>query len=249
MPVASSYSAALDLVTRHGVSNSSLFEVDADGSIRTQTWKEKLGNFGARITLNYSLRKDSKDAAVAAALERMAHDALNGPDEEVKHTIFFQEKYPADILVRFREAKQRVEQRNAPRHATVAAAPANPADQAAVASLHAQGVNSANYGATATNTPPAAAPAAGLNALANRYGVNPRIAKFLLGGPEFGKVAQAVLKMRGLKGVNWAPPIDAQYAQALNHIYDQEVVYRNANNITDDQVRQWAEIALNQVQN
>jgi hypothetical protein len=247
------------LVTRHGVGNSSLFEVNADGSIRTQTWKEKLGNFGARITRNYSLRKDTKDAAVAAALERMAHDALNGPDEEVKHTVRFQEKYPADILVRFREAKQRVEQRNAPRQATVAAAPANPADQAAVASLHTQGANHPNYGATATNAPVASTsaaapavnltPAQGLNALANRYGVNPRIAKFLLGGPEFGKVAQVVLKMRGIKGVNWAPPLDAQYAQALQHIYDQEAVYRDVNKITDDQIQQWAELALNQVQN
>jgi hypothetical protein len=261
MPVASSYSAALDLVTRHGVSNSSLFEVNADGSIRTQNWKEKLGNFGARITRNYSLRKDTKDAAVAAALERMANDALNGPDEEVKHTIRFQEKYPADILVRFNEAKQRVEQRNAPRHATISAAPANPADQAGVASLHQQGAtNAPSYGATAQTqtinavaTPPAApagTAAVDLTALANKYQVNHKIAKYLVSGPEFGKVIRAILSEPKTKGAQWGAPIDQKYATLLNKTYEQELAYAVAagRDISDHQILQWAIAALKQSQ-
>lgn len=271
MPVAVTYAAAIDLVVRHGTDNSKIFEVNADGSIRTQNWKEKLGNFGARITRSYDLRKDTKDAAVAAALERLAQHALNGIDQNAKDIVAYQQQYPADVLTRFHQARQRVEQRNAPRNVQVHAASNNPADQNAVASLHQQGAtNTTNYGATAqvaqTTNPAvnsaansvntAASAASGpapidLAAVSRKYQVNPKIAKYLVGGgPEFGRVLRTILSEPKSKGAQWSAPIDQQYATLLNKTYEQELAYAVAagRNISDQQIFDWAVASLKQVQ-
>ena len=268
MPVANTFSSALELIGRNSYGSTKLLEVNADGSIRTQTWKEKLGNFGARITRSYDLRKDTKDAAVAHALERLANDASASDDPEIRGAVETFNRFAPDFIARYREAKARVEQRNEPRTATVAPASANPADQAAVASLHQQGAtNVPNYGATAQaaqTTNPATTPAtttaavpAGtapvdLTALANKYQVELRVAKYLVnGGPEFGRVIRTILSEPKTKGVQWDAPIDQRYATLLNTTYRQELAYAVAagRNISEQQIFDWAVAALKQVQN
>lgn len=271
MPVAATYAAAIDLVVRHGSDNSKIFEVNADGSIRTQNWREKLGNLGARITRNYQLHKDTKDAAVAAALERLAQSALNGIDQDAKNIVAYQQQFPADVLTRFHQARDRLAQRNTPRNVDIRAASNNPADQNAVASLHQQGANNGvNYGATAQvsqATTPATSPASSavnataaspagpapidLAALARKYQVNPKIAKFLVGGgPEFGKVIRALLSEPKFKSAQWGAPFDQKYATLLNKTYEQELVYAVAagKTIEDHQILAWAVASLKQVQ-
>ncbi len=50
MPVASTYQSAIQLLIGQSATNQAvLFEVNTDGSIRTQNWREKLGNLGARL--------------------------------------------------------------------------------------------------------------------------------------------------------------------------------------------------------
>lgn len=120
-------------------------------------------------------------------------------------------------------------------------------EKTAQAAAHLQ----ADYGSTGqTPQPLAAAPAAiNLDNLAWKYQVNPQIAKFLVGGgPEFGKVATAIVR-EGLK-VDWAPPLDQRYADALNVVYQQEANVRSQAGvpITDNDIRQWAIAALKQVQ-
>jgi hypothetical protein len=272
MPVANTFSSALELIGRNSYGSTKLLEVNADGSIRTQTWKEKLGNFRARITRSYDLRKDSKDAAVAHALERLANAAITSDNPHIRAEVETFNRFTPDFIARYREAKTRVEQRDTPRHATIAAAPVNPADQAAVASLHQQGATNAplntappapNYGATAQaaqTTTPAATPAAvpagtapvDLTALANKYQVELRVAKYLVnGGPEFGRVIRTILSEPKTKGVQWDAPIDQRYATRLNTTYRQELAYAVAagRNISEQQIFDWAVAALKQVQN
>jgi len=47
---------------------SSILEVNADGSIRAQSLKEKIGNLGLRITGKFTATKAEKDAKVAQAI-------------------------------------------------------------------------------------------------------------------------------------------------------------------------------------
>lgn len=149
MPTVNSYSKALELLFETSMirdqGTSKLLEVNADGSIRTQKWYEKLGNLGARLIRSYDARKDTKDAAVAVALERMADRARNGADSPMDK-IMAQKHDTYGYLRRFHEARERVEQRNAPRSAGVVPASSQQVRRDSVASLHTQGV--ANYGAT-----------------------------------------------------------------------------------------------------
>ncbi len=90
---ATNYQSAIDLVSQYALDprhlqtgqaqNSNFLEVDADGSIRAQNWKEKLVNFGSRLIGKFEARKDTKDAAVAIALQSLYESALtqSGPDQ------------------------------------------------------------------------------------------------------------------------------------------------------------------------
>jgi len=254
--IATTYSAAFNLIRQNSTGSTKLLEVNADGSIRTQNWKEKLGNFGARLARRYDLRKDTKDAAVAVALENLAHNALNGQDQAERHFVNQQGQFPAEFLVRYREARQRVEQRNTPRTAGSRTAADSQVRRDSVASLHQQ--TTANYGAVGQAAPAAtsaaAAPVAAhtgpdLHALAQKYGVNARIAKFMVGGgSEFAQVIQALMKEGGK--VDWADPIDKRYAQLLDRTYQQEQAVRVASGvaISDADIRGWAVACLRQAQ-
>jgi predicted flap endonuclease-1-like 5' DNA nuclease len=249
--IATTYSAAFNLIRQNSTGSTKLLEVNADGSIRTQNWKEKLGNFGARLARRYDLRKDTKDAAVAIALENLAHQALNGPNQAERNFVDQQFQNPAEFLVRYREARQRVEQRNAPRTAGSRTAADSQVRRDSVASLHQQ--TTANYGAVGQGAPAASAVTAhtgpDLHALAQKYQVDPRIAKFMVGGgSEFAQVIQALLKEGGK--VDWADPIDKHYAQLLDRTYQQEQAVRVASGaaISDADIRGWAVACLRQAQ-
>jgi hypothetical protein len=53
----------------------SILEVNADGSIRAQTLKEKIGNLGLRITGRFTATKAEKDAKVAIAISNLYNKA------------------------------------------------------------------------------------------------------------------------------------------------------------------------------
>ena len=273
MPVANTFSAALDLIGRNSYGSTKLLEVNADGSIRTQNWKEKLGNFGARITRNYDLRKDTKDAAVAHALERFANAASASDNPEIRGAVETFNRLTPDFIARYRDAKQRVEQRNAPRTAAVVAAPTNPVHQAAVSSIHTHSASNAaantvsnaatnapNYGATAQTNNPATTSAAtpagptpiDLTALARKYQVNTRVAGFLLGsGPGFGKVIKAYTDTYKGAAISWEDAVVRKYADLLNKTYEQEAVFVAAGNrpaIADHEILAWAVTCLKQAQ-
>lgn len=72
--IARNYADIGKLVEAH---KNSILEVDADGSIRAQTFKEKVGNLGLRITGKYSATKTEKDAKVAQAILNLF--AKSGP--------------------------------------------------------------------------------------------------------------------------------------------------------------------------
>jgi hypothetical protein len=55
----------------------SILEVNADGSIRAQTLKEKIGNLGLRITGRFTATKAEKDVKVAQAIRNLYHRAGN----------------------------------------------------------------------------------------------------------------------------------------------------------------------------
>jgi hypothetical protein len=63
--VAKNYGDVQSLVKAH---QDSLFEVNSDGSIRTQNIKEKIANIGARIFGKFDARKAEKDARVKDAI-------------------------------------------------------------------------------------------------------------------------------------------------------------------------------------
>jgi hypothetical protein len=63
--VAKQYVDVSDLVKAHG---NSLFEVNKDGSIRTQNLGEKLANLGSRLLGRYEARKVGKDTKVKEAI-------------------------------------------------------------------------------------------------------------------------------------------------------------------------------------
>jgi len=113
--------SALSLValthTRSLGGSAKLLEVNGDGSIREQNWREKLANYGSRLVGRYELRKDTKDAAVANALTALAVKASTSSDPAQKESY---EHYGTQLdrlgyLQRFREAKQRIEERNGSR--------------------------------------------------------------------------------------------------------------------------------------
>ena len=55
----------------------SILEVNADGSIRAQTLKEKIGNLGLRITGKFTATKAEKDVKIAQAIRNLYHKAGN----------------------------------------------------------------------------------------------------------------------------------------------------------------------------
>jgi hypothetical protein len=302
--VASTYQTAIELAIRYGADQSRLLEVNADGSIRTQNWKEKLGNLGARITRRFDLRRDAKDAAVAAALDRLAQVAMNGINTEAKNIVRHHQQFPPAVLTRFQEARARVEQRNAPRNVNLVPAAQNPVNQASVTSLHQQGarnavnnpldpaalepqastnpvggeiarasatgalpINAPNTEATvASNGAPAATPVIDLQALAQKYGVNPKIAGYLVGGGlGFSKVIQACIAEQqtarqeaAKKGekykappMSWGEPVARNYALLLDKTYNDEfnfVAIGRRQAITDKEIFRWAVAAFKQVQ-
>lgn len=152
MPIiATKFSAAIDLLANVSRSGNTLLEVNADGSIRTQNWKEKLHNWGSRLTGNYQLRKDTKDAAVAVALIALAQKAATGSDPIEKNLLDVHSRNMENygFIARYRDAKQRIDARNA------AARPAAAAQvrRDSVASLHAQGAVPAERAAAVTSAP------------------------------------------------------------------------------------------------
>jgi hypothetical protein len=66
--IAKTYVDVSDLVKSH---NNSLFEVNKDGSIRTQNIGEKLANLGSRLFGKYEARKIEKDAKVKEAIVQL----------------------------------------------------------------------------------------------------------------------------------------------------------------------------------
>jgi hypothetical protein len=72
--IARNYSEVSNLITSH---QNAIFEVNVDGSIRTQSLKEKIGNLGLRITGKFSATKAEKDAKVAEAIRNLYHKAGN----------------------------------------------------------------------------------------------------------------------------------------------------------------------------
>ena len=158
MPIitATKFSTALELLINTSRDASKLLEVNADGSIREQNWKEKLGNFAARLTRRYDLRKDTKDAAVADALNNLANATVNGHDQVEKNILSIHAKnfHKYGALDRYREAKIRVEARNTPRDIQVRprADARNRVRSDSLTSIQTGGAN--NYGATGVSAPP-----------------------------------------------------------------------------------------------
>ena len=117
-----------------------LLEVNSDGSIREQNWHEKLANFGSRLIGRYGLRKDTKDAAVVDALKALAQRASTSSDPAQKESfdVYGNKLDDLGYLARFREAKQRIEQRNATRNVSTAPASSAQVRRDSVASLGTQ---------------------------------------------------------------------------------------------------------------
>jgi len=154
MPIiATKFSAAIDLLANTARGGNTLLEVNADGSIRTQNWKEKLRNWGSHLTGNYQLRKDTKDAAVVVALIALAQKAATGSDPIEKNLLDVHSRNMETygFIARYRDAKQRIDARNA------AARPPEAAQvrRDSVASLHAQGAASTDQAAAVSATPQA----------------------------------------------------------------------------------------------
>lgn len=66
--IARNYQEAFSIAETH---KNSILEVNADGSIRTQNLKEKIGNLGLRIISKYTATKAEKDAKVAQAIQNL----------------------------------------------------------------------------------------------------------------------------------------------------------------------------------
>jgi pimeloyl-ACP methyl ester carboxylesterase len=119
--VANKYSAAIELIssqlTQGAKASNELLEVNADGSIRTQNFREKLANLGARFTRTFDARKEGKDAAVAIALQKLAHSALTGSDYFDKAAVQQHESNP--VLNRFHNALQNLTQKPLQRNVSV----------------------------------------------------------------------------------------------------------------------------------
>ena len=134
--------SALSLValthTNSLTGSTKLLEVNRDGSIRTQNWREKLANYGSRLIGRYQLRKDAKDAAVADALTALAQKASTSADpaERESYEHYGTQLHALGYLERFRAAKQRIQERSATQRPATDA----PVRRDSVASLHAQTV-------------------------------------------------------------------------------------------------------------
>jgi hypothetical protein len=154
MPIiATKFSAAIDLLANTAPGGNTLLEVNTDGSIRTQNWKEKLRNWGSHLTGNYQLRKDTKDAAVVVALIALAQRAASGADPIEKNLLDVHSRNMETygFIARYRDAKQRIDARNA------ATRPAGNAQirRDSVASLHAQGAVPTEQTAAVNSAPQA----------------------------------------------------------------------------------------------
>jgi hypothetical protein len=151
MPViATKFSEAIDLLANTSSGSVKLLEVNADGSIRTQNWREKLANWGSRLVGRFELRKDLKDAAVANALIALAQLAANGSDPREKNILDLHSQRMANygFIKRYRDAKLRIDQR----HPTQLPADAARVRRDSVASIHAQGAHVSTVNPPATET-------------------------------------------------------------------------------------------------
>jgi hypothetical protein len=72
--IARTYGDVAPLVKAH---RNSILEVNADGSIRAQNFKEKIGNLGLRITGRFTATKAEKDLKVAQAIRNLYQKAGN----------------------------------------------------------------------------------------------------------------------------------------------------------------------------
>lgn len=72
--IARNYGDVAQLINSH---KNAIFEVNADGSIRTQSFKEKIGNLGLRITGRFTATKAEKDLKVAEAIRNLYQKAGN----------------------------------------------------------------------------------------------------------------------------------------------------------------------------
>ena len=143
---ASDYKSAIDLVSNYALDqrylrvgssqNANLLEVDADGSIRTQNWKERLANFGSRLVGRFEARKDAKDTAVAVALQRLYEAALINGSAQTEQ-IEDPRKY--SYLGRFHQALERAQQRGLDRSIDVGNIHSQPLRTSSISSLANQG--------------------------------------------------------------------------------------------------------------
>jgi hypothetical protein len=137
--VARTFSAAMDLIANNSAGPTTrLLEVNPDGSIRTQNWKEKLANFGSRLIRTYQARKDAKDAAVVDAFNALVEKAKSGIDPREKMIWQMHERSGMQaygFMNRYLEAWRRLRDRDA----TIVPQTTSPIRRDSVASLHAQG--------------------------------------------------------------------------------------------------------------
>jgi len=151
--VANKYSTAIDLISSQlaqGPKGSGkLLEVNADGSIRTQTFGERLANLGARFTRTFDARKESKDAAIAVALQRLAQVALSGNDPADVAAVQGNETNP--ILIRFHEALTHQSERLPLRSASVIDSSNNPIRRDSLSDLANQSARSQTVNPTPAN--------------------------------------------------------------------------------------------------
>jgi hypothetical protein len=151
MPGIQTLGAAFNVIS--ATNKSAIYEVNGDGSIRQQNWKEKLGNLGSRLIGTYAQRKESKDAAVANALLKLAQSVntlSSHYDQVLVESGGGASLQKFEHLQRFHEAKAKVEARNAPRAATVIADGNTQIRRDSVASLNSQGA--IYHGATTSSS-------------------------------------------------------------------------------------------------
>jgi hypothetical protein len=107
---AKTYSQALDLISSS--TQATVFRINEDGSLRKQTFREKVADFFAgRIVGKFQTRKDSKDAQVAQALIGLYRNALNSDNTIDRAMAAETPLEEVHVFSRFFEARARIESR------------------------------------------------------------------------------------------------------------------------------------------
>jgi hypothetical protein len=104
--IARNYADVSRLISSH---QNAIFEVNGDGSIRTQSLKEKIGNLGLRITGRFTATKAEKDAKVAQAilgLYQKTNPTSNLPYFDPENNKDFARFFNPQSLVKRKAAKE-----------------------------------------------------------------------------------------------------------------------------------------------